>query len=172
MILLNFWPAHLLDRVGHVSLLIGAGQSEAQQTYVSWWPGKNDGSKELGVPVQPYTYDQDVVAESGPPSGRVSISGLDEARMKRTWQALLAKKTRYYLLRRNCAWTVKVVLDAGTGLDMASITADYLNSRVAMGVWTPRTVFEYASRLKNSHSDVPQKRFDRATNSPSGLIAS
>lgn len=172
MILLNFWPADLPKRVGHVSLLIGAGQSDGQQTYVSWWPGKDDGSKEMGVPVQPYTYDQDVVAEGGPPSGRVSISGLDEARMKRTWEALLAKKARYYLLRRNCAWTVKVLLDAGTGVDMGSITADYLNSRVAAGVWTPRTVFEYASMLKNSHRDVRQKRFDKATNSPSGLLAS
>lgn len=117
MILLNFWPADLPKRVGHVSLLIGAGQSDGQQTYVSWWPGKDDGSKEMGVPVQPYTYDQDVVAEGGPPSGRVSISGLDEARMKRTWEALLAKKARYYLLGRNCAWTVKVLLDAGTGVD-------------------------------------------------------
>ncbi len=151
MITVYFWAMHsTVGNVGHVSVKIGVGQAKGLETYVSWWPGKRhdaDGNR----PVVPHSYEEDVKAEKSVPAGTVSISGLDEAAMKRAWEQMLAKKPNYSLLRKNCAWTVKTLLDVGTGYDLGAAATDALNLRYGGGIWLPRAVFEYAKLLKLLH---------------------
>lgn len=143
MINVYFWPYRSTSLVGHASLRISVGQANGLDTYVSWWPSR-DGSE----PVRPNSYDEDVVAE-GTPQGIVSISGLDEAAMRRTWQAMLARDPKYNAARKNCAWAVKTILDAGTGYDFFAAMADLENlNLVPQTVWTPRKVYEYAKIVK------------------------
>ena len=95
MITVYFWDMSR-DNVGHVSLGIGVGQAKGLEKYVSWWPGPGDEKKWLfgkliaGKPISSRTYEGDVKAEGGPPTATVSISGLDEAQMKRAWDHMLS----------------------------------------------------------------------------------
>ncbi|SCX14052.1 hypothetical protein DSM25558_1785 [Agrobacterium sp. DSM 25558] len=164
MITVYYWAPHIsVGNVGHASLAIGVGQAKGLERYVSWWPGPGESSLIKGQPISLRTYEIDVKAEGGPPVGTVSISGLDEAQMKRAWDHMLANNPRYSLQRKNCAWTVKSILDVGTGYDFGAAASDFINLRVAGGVWTPRAVFEYARLLKNRY-DSKAKRFENATN--------
>ncbi|MBB4007005.1 hypothetical protein [Allorhizobium taibaishanense] len=143
MIQVYFWPYRSTKIVGHAALRISVGQGNGLDTYVSWWPSP-DGSG----PVAPNSYETDVSWE-GPPKGIVSISGLDEAAMRRTWQTMLARDPKYNVLRKNCAWAVKTILDAGTGYDFVAAIADLGNLNLApQSVWTPRKVFDYAGIVK------------------------
>lgn len=152
MITVYFWaPDISIGNVGHISLKIGVGQAKGLETYVSWWPGSNDGNK-FNDPVRPYTYDMDVEAERKEPTSNLSLSGLNEAAMKRSWEHMLANKPRYFLLRKNCAWTVKTLLDVGTGYDLRAAATDAINWRISGGIWAPRAVFEYARLLKTRYN--------------------
>lgn len=154
MITVFFWaPEASRANVGHISMKIGVGQSKGLETYVSWWPNTRAEGGFLKDPVSPYTYEQDIGpnGEGKPPTASVSISGLNEAAMKRAWANMLAKKPGYFLLRKNCAWAVKSLLDVGTGYDLAAMMTDFGNVRIAGGVWTPRAVFEYSRLLKRRY---------------------
>ncbi|MBB3945536.1 hypothetical protein GGQ73_001471 [Rhizobium skierniewicense] len=164
MITVYFWaPDMSRNNIGHISLSIGAGQGKGLERYVSWWPGAGDKETFVGKPISSRTYDGDVTAEGGSPTATLSISGLDEAQMKRAWDNMLANNPRYLVYRKNCAWTVKSILDVGTGYDLGAAASDFINLRVSGGVWTPRTVFEYA-RLLKSRYDSKARKFENATN--------
>ncbi|MCE6074378.1 hypothetical protein FS764_08490 [Agrobacterium vitis] len=156
MINVYFWPYRSINRVGHASLRISVGQGNGLDTYVSWWPSR-DGSS----PVSPHTYDDDVAIE-GPPKGIVSISGLDEAAMRRKWKQMLARHPNYDFIGQNCSWAVKVILDVGTGYNLGAEGADYLNATtIPYGTWTPRKVYTYATLLKiryGAHTKKPPQQ--------------
>ncbi|NTE87038.1 hypothetical protein [Agrobacterium rubi] len=158
MITVYFWaPDMSAKNIGHISLTIGTGQAKGLERYVSWWPGHGDKKWLVGKPISSRTYEGDVKAEGGPPTATVSISGLDEAKMKRAWENMLANNPRYLVYRKNCAWTVKSILDVGTGYDLMSAHLDFINLRLTGGVWTPRTVFEYAKLLKHRYNSNAQR---------------
>ncbi len=163
MITVYFWSyKSYRTHVGHASVRIGVGQGQGLDTYVSWWPAGDGGLSEPGVPS---SLERDL-SEEGQPTGTVSIAGLDEAAMRRLWKHMLARNPGYAATRQNCAWVVKCLLDAGTGLDVHAAVSNITNMYWFAGIWTPRHVYDYARELRNRYErDLQRKnRFQDATN--------
>ncbi len=167
MITVYFWQLNIPKSVSHAALRIGVGQSSGLDTYVSWWPGPSDAkitdpTTWVTDPMVPHSLKKDLEDE-GSPTGTVSISGLDEQAMRREWQNILKNGPRYNAARKNCAWTVKYLLDIGTGYPMSAKLADFANLRMFGGIWTPRNTYEYALYVKKNY-DSRLKKFKNADN--------
>ncbi|OLP43369.1 hypothetical protein BJF95_21030 [Rhizobium oryziradicis] len=110
----------------------------------------------------PRHFEDDIKFE-GQPTGTVTISGLDEQAMRREWQNIIKNGPRYNSCRKNCAWTVKYLIDIGTGYPLSAKLADFANLRMFVGVWAPRNTYEYALYVKKNY-DSRLKKFKDATN--------
>lgn len=123
-------------------------------TYISWWPRGNDA--DLFNTVEASTVPNlttDIMNEGRRPDRSINISGLDEAAIRRWWDAFKRnRKNKYTFLGQNCSATAAGAIDAGGG---AAAANNSTWGRPNPPVWSPGAVADYADRINNPGPKLP-----------------
>jgi hypothetical protein len=137
---------------GHASMEVTGGTPAGTQ-YYSWWPQSENRQPKLHESIPIYevlairnrTFADDCRDEGDRlpknPDHKITISSLDETKVKAYWQNLLDNDPKWSTLGQNCSTTVARALMAGGGDSKVKLKDWWHQWNV---VWAPDDVVRYA----------------------------
>lgn len=153
------------QHIGHASMQVG-------EVYMSFWPEGTAGKKDVtlkqshpGAFIE--SLEEDILNEGNRQPQALTVEGLDEAAMLRTFVDLGAAECRYNVVRMNCASFAAAVLEAGsgrppsfqptinpldylgTGQGTRKLTEALMLRYRGTSIWNPEQLWLYATELRS-----------------------